>query len=219
MAHRTAPLTRRIFGILHFTGRAAFALAAGGACLAATAATVTASVTDKAGRPLPGAVVMLEPIGAKLAVKPMTGIEISQKKKTFIPDVTVVTVGTPVTFPNLDTVRHHVYSFSPAKTFELKLYAGTPSAPVVFDKAGIAVIGCNIHDQMMAWVVVVDTPYYARSGADGSARLEGVAAGSYRMRAWQAGLAADAQLPSVAVDVAAGEVAAPIRLDVAGGAP
>ena len=63
-----------------------------------------------------------------------------------------------MSFPNFDTVRHHVYSFSPAKTFELKLYAGVPNTPVVFDKPGIAVLGCNIHDNMAAWVVVADTP-------------------------------------------------------------
>ncbi|MDQ6680626.1 MAG: methylamine utilization protein [Pseudomonadota bacterium] len=181
----------------------------------AVAATVTASVTDKAGRALPGAVVMLEPVSGKLPVKPMSGIEIAQSKRKFVPDVTVVTLGTAVTFPNLDTVRHHVYSFSPAKTFELKLYAGTPSSAVVFDKTGIAAIGCNIHDQMAAWIVIVDTPHHARSGADGSARLEGVAAGSYRLRAWHPGLAVDAQPPSVTVKVAAADIEQAIRLDVA----
>jgi plastocyanin len=180
---------------------------------AARGAGVTATVTDRAGRPLPGAVVTLEPVGARLPVKPMAGIEISQKEKKFIPDVTVVTVGTPVTFPNLDTVRHQVYSFSPAKTFELKLYAGTPSTPVVFDKAGIAVIGCNIHDRMTAWVVVVDTPLHARSGASGIARIDNVAAGSYRLRAWHAGLAADAPGPTLALTVGATDADAAIRLE------
>ena len=101
---------------------------------------------------------MLEPASGRLPVKPLGGVQIAQAKRQFSPRVTVVTVGTPVTFPNFDTVRHHVYSFSPVKTFELKLYAGVPNAPVVFDKPGIAVLGCNIHDQMAAWVVVVDTP-------------------------------------------------------------
>jgi len=185
--------------------------------LSAQAAGVTATVTDKTGRPLPGAVVTLEPVGARLPVKPMAGIEISQKDKKFMPDVTIVTVGTPVTFPNRDTVRHHVYSFSPAKTFELKLYAGTPSTPVVFDKAGIAVIGCNIHDRMTAWVVVVDTPFHARSASNGSVRLDGVPAGSYRLRAWHAALATDAAPPSVAITVGATDVDAAIRLDAVDG--
>ena len=177
------------------------------------AAVVTATVTDKAGHPLPGAVVTLEPVGAKLPTRPMATVEIAQRKKAFDPDVTVVTVGTPVTFPNYDTVRHHVYSFSPAKTFELKLYAGTPGAPVVFDKPGVVVLGCNIHDLMMAWVVVVDTPFHARSAEGGKARLEGVTPGAYRLRAWHPGLATDAQPPSVPVTVTATDLDAPIRIE------
>jgi plastocyanin len=194
---------------------AAFAWVVGCAAGTATAATLTASITDKSGRPLAGAVVTLEPVGAKLAVKPMTAIEIAQSKRRFVPEVTVVTLGTPVTFPNRDTVRHHVYSFSPAKTFELKLYAGTPSTPVVFDKPGVAVIGCNIHDQMTAWVVVVDTPFHGRSADNGSVRLEGVIPGSYRLRAWHANLATDVEAPSVPVSVGAADVQAAIRVDVA----
>jgi plastocyanin len=195
-------------------------LAHAAACLAgafalfdAHAAAVTANVVDKAGRPVAGAVVVLEPIGARPPVKPMSGVEISQAKRTFMPDVTVVTVGTPVTFPNLDTVRHQVYSFSPAKTFELKLYAGTPSTPVVFDKPGVVVLGCNIHDLMSAWVVVVDTPYHARSGDGGKARFDGVPAGSYRMRAWHRGLDADAAWASANVTVAGVDLDATIRVE------
>jgi plastocyanin len=185
----------------------------------AHAATVTATVADNSGRPLPGAVVVLEPVGTRLAVKPMGGVEIAQAKRTFIPDVTVVTVGTPVTFPNRDTVRHHVYSFSPAKTFELKLYSGTPSTPVVFDKPGVVVLGCNIHDQMSAWVVVVDTPYQGRSGEQGQARLDGVAPGVYRLLAWHPRLAPDAALPSVGVTVGGSDVEVPIRVGTTPAAP
>jgi plastocyanin len=182
-------------------------------CGGAPAATVTATVVDKSGRPLPGAVVMLEPVGIRLAVKPMSGVEIAQAKRTFIPDVTVVTVGTPVTFPNRDTVRHHVYSFSSAKTFELKLYSGTPSMPVVFDRPGVVVLGCNIHDLMSAWVVVVDTPYHGRSGEQGQARLDAVAAGAYRLVAWHPRLAPDAALPSVGVNVGGSDVEASVRVE------
>jgi len=195
-----------------------FAFAA--ACLAgalalvdAHAAAITANIVDKAGRPLAGAVVVLEPVGARLPVKPMSGVEISQARLMFMPDVTVVTVGTSVTFPNLDTVRHQVYSFSPAKTFELKLYAGTPSTPVVFDKPGVIVLGCNIHDQMSAWVVVVDTPYHARSTEAGKARLDNVAPGAYRLRAWHRGLDAEAAWPALNVTVAGTDLDATIRLD------
>ena len=179
----------------------------------AHAAGVTASVVDKAGRPVAGAVVTLEPVGTRLPVKPLSGVEISQARRTFIPDVTVVTVGTPVTFPNHDTVRHQVYSFSPAKTFELKLYAGTPGAPVVFDKPGVVVLGCNIHDLMSAWVVVVDTPYHARTSEAGKARLDNVAPGAYRLRAWHRGLDPDAAWPAVNLTIAGSDVEATVRID------
>ena len=184
---------------------------------AAHGAVVSVAVADPAGRPLVDAVVMLEPTAGKLPVKPMAGVEISQSKRQFHPSLTVVTVGTPVTFPNFDTVRHHVYSFSPIKTFELKLYAGVPNAPVVFDKPGAAVLGCNIHDQMSAWVVVVDTPYHARSGADGRARLDGIPPGSYRLRGWHAGLAPGQEPVPQALAVGAADAETGLQLPVAAG--
>lgn len=167
----------------------ATALALAAACGGVQSASVSVSVSDQAGRPLHDAVVLLEPATGKLPVAPLAGVQIVQVKRQFAPQVSVVTVGTPVSFPNDDTVRHHVYSFSPVKTFELKLYAGVPNTPVVFDKPGIAVLGCNIHDQMVAWVVVVDTPLYARSAASGKARIEGVPPGNYQLRVWHSALA------------------------------
>ena len=189
-----------------------------GLAMAAQGASVTVTVTDQAGKPLADAVVTLETAAAKLPVKPLAGIEIAQAKREFNPALTVVTVGTAVTFPNFDTVRHHVYSFSRTKPFELKLYAGVPAVPVVFDKPGVAVLGCNIHDKMAAWVVVVDTPHYARSAAGGMARIDGVVPGSYRLRAWHAGLGVDAEPPAQAIAVPAGELAQALRLNVAAAA-
>ncbi len=169
------------------------------------AGTVGVTVQDSSGKPLNEAVVFLESREARAVVRPMTGVEVAQKSRQFSPQVNVVTVGTAVSFPNQDTVRHHVYSFSPTKSFELKLYIGTPAQPVVFDKTGIAVLGCNIHDQMVAWMVVVDTPYHARSSAQGVALLPQVPAGQYRLRVWHAGLpvgapASDQPLTVVAAD-------------------
>jgi len=177
----------------------------------AVAATLSVSVTDAAGRPLPDAVVMLEPASGRLPVKPMAGVEVGQAARQFTPAVTVVTVGTPVNFPNHDTVRHHVYSFSPAKTFELKLYAGVPATPVVFDKPGVAVLGCNIHDQMAAWIVVVDTPHFART-TTAPAHLAGVAPGNYRLKAWHPSLPADVAPPATPITVGADDQAATVRL-------
>jgi plastocyanin len=178
----------------------------------AQAANVNVTVTDAAGQALTDAVVSLEPLKGRLPVRPMANVEIGQAKRQFDPRVTVVTVGTPVNFPNHDTVRHHVYSFSPAKTFELKLYAGKPAAPVVFDQPGVAVLGCNIHDQMVAWVVVVDTPHYARTDAAGAARLDNVAPGAYRLRTWHAGWPADREPPSQALELGAADASVTVRL-------
>ena len=177
----------------------------------AGAATLSVTVNDAAGRPLPDAVVMLEPTSGRLPVKPMTAVEVGQTARQFTPAVTIVTVGTPVNFPNHDTVRHHVYSFSPAKTFELKLYAGVPATPVVFDKPGVAVLGCNIHDQMAAWIVVVDTPHFARTAA-GPAHLAGIPPGTWRLKAWHPALPADMAPQATMVTLGTDDQSATMRL-------
>ena len=180
----------------------------------AHAAALNINVTGTDGKPLLDAVALLEPASGKAPVKPMADVEISQAKRQFDPRVTLITVGTKATFPNFDTVRHHVYSFSPIKTFELKLYAGVPGIPVVFDKPGVAVLGCNIHDTMTAWVVVADTPWFARSAANGRARIEGVPAGNYRLRLWHAGLGLSAEPAAVAITVGASDAEHSARLAV-----
>ena len=183
---------------------------------AARAAAVNVVVTDAAGEPLTDAVVTLEPAAGKLPVKPLAGVQIAQHHLQFDPQVTVVTVGTPVLFPNQDTVRHHVYSFSAAKTFQLKLYAGVPHEPIVFDKPGIAVLGCNIHDQMVAWVAVVDTPYYARSTAGGRARIDAVPAGAYELHVWHSSLPEGTPPAAAPLTIAAADVEQRVKLPAAG---
>ena len=194
--------------------RAAAGLLAAAAACATSAANVTIEVADADGRLLPDAAALLEPVGPKAAVKPLADVQISQGKRQFAPRVTIVTVGTPVAFPNFDTVRHHVYSFSPAKTFELKLYAGVPNAPVVFDRPGIAVLGCNIHDHMAAWVVVADTPWFARSADDGRARIDNVPPGNYRLRVWHPALGANVEPATSPLTVGVTDLARPFRLPV-----
>ena len=100
------------------------------------------------------------------------------------------------------------------KTFELKLYAGVPNVPVVFDKPGIAVLGCNIHDNMAAWVVVADTPWFARSAEDGRARIDNVPAGNYRLRVWHPGLGANVEPVTVPLALAAADAAQTVKLPV-----
>ncbi len=194
--------------------RAAAGLLAAVAACAASAANVTIEVADAEGKLLPDAAALLEPVGAKPTVKPLADVQISQDKRQFTPRVTIVTIGTPVAFPNFDTVRHHVYSFSPAKTFELKLYAGVPNTPVVFDKPGIAVLGCNIHDHMAAWVVVADTPWFARSADDGRARIDNVPPGNYRLRVWHPALGANVEPATSMLTVGVTDLARAVRLPV-----
>jgi plastocyanin len=183
--------------------------------LSASAVGLQVQVQDKNGKPLPNAVVFLESADAKSASKPLKGVEVVQAAKQFSPAVTVVTTGTSILFPNNDTVRHHVYSFSPAKTFDLKLYAGVPANPVVFDKSGIAVLGCNIHDNMVAWVVVVDTPYFGKTDAQGHLTID-APAGSYKLRTWHASLPTGAAAAEQAQTVGGGN--APVVIKLAGSA-
>lgn len=107
--------------------------------------------------------------------------EMDQRSFKFVPDVLVIRKNTLVYFPNSDDVRHHVYSFSPAKKFELRLYHGKTAEPVLFDQPGKVILGCNIHDSMVATIYVVDTPYFAQSDQDGLAVVENLPAGSYRL--------------------------------------
>ena len=185
-----------------------------GLCAAAHAGTVQVDVLDGAGKPVADAVVFLDSAEARKLVKPLTGAEMAQEKRQFLPGLLVVPVGTEVLFPNRDTVRHHVYSFSPAKKFELKLYTGTPSNPVLFDKSGVVTLGCNIHDQMEGWVLVVDTPYYARTpAATGKAQLDNVPPGTYTLRTWHARLPVGAPALEQALTVpAAGMATAAVRM-------
>jgi plastocyanin len=170
---------------------------------AAVAAPLAITVSTAAGVPVADAVVSVQVRGAPTQAAAGTTAQMAQRKKRFDPGVLAVQAGTAVAFPNLDTVRHHVYSFSPAKTFELKLYAATPAAPVLFDKPGTAVLGCNIHDTMAAFVRVVDTPYFGTTGADGKLVID-VPPGSHAIKVWHAGLAAEREPAAQPVTVAGG---------------
>ena len=154
------------------------------AATGAHAAAVEVRVRDTAGAPLADAAVFALASTGAAEVKGARTVTIEQVEREFVPYVSIVQTGTEVTFPNRDPILHHVYSFSPAKTFEIKLYTGKSPGKVVFDKPGVVVLGCNIHDWMTAYVVVVSTPHYARTGAGGTASLRDLPAGSYELRAW-----------------------------------
>lgn len=151
----------------------------------AVAAQISVTVTDQEGVPLADAVVVAVP--AQGALPPATALArdiVDQIGQEFVPRVKTILVGTSVSFPNKDNIRHQVYSFSPAKQFELPLYAGTPAKPVVFDKPGVVVLGCNIHDWMIGYIYVSESPYFAKTGVDGKARLADLPALGYRVRVW-----------------------------------
>jgi plastocyanin len=137
----------------------------------AAAEKTTFVVTDSAGKPVKDAVVMVAGTSAG-PIKFSWPLEMKQENLAFDPFVLIVPVGAEVKFPNLDRVRHHVYSFSKGNKFELKLYGKEESRSVKLEKAGIAAIGCNIHDTMVAYIRVVDTPYAAKTGADGKVTLD-----------------------------------------------
>ncbi|MFY7905636.1 MAG: methylamine utilization protein [Burkholderiaceae bacterium] len=188
------------------------ALMVWGGPVVALAATVQVQVQEASGAPLGGAVVFLDSPEAAKAAKPLSGAEMGQQAKSFVPEVLVVTRGTAVSFPNRDTVRHHVYSFSQTKQFELKLYTGTPANPVLFDRSGVAVLGCNIHDDMVGWIVVVDTPHFGTSAASGQVRLDNVPAGQYTLRVWHPRLPTGAEARATALRVVDGMQATTVTL-------
>ena len=151
----------------------------------AVAAQIAAAVTDQEGRPLADAVVVAVPTQGNLPpAQPAAREIVDQIGQEFVPYVKPVLVGSAVFFPNKDNIRHQVYSFSPAKQFELPLYAGTPAKPIVFDKPGVVVLGCNIHDWMIGYVYVSESPYFAKTGTDGKAQLSDLPAYSYQVRVW-----------------------------------
>ncbi len=183
----------------------------GGEGVGATAVTVTAAA--RTGAAASDAVVVFEPLeGAAPATHDTATVD--QINKRFVPRVTVIRTGTAVTFPNSDHIRHQVYSFSPAKTFDLKLYAGSPKVDVVFDKPGLVVLGCNIHDTMVGFVLVVDTPYFAKIPPAGRITLE-LPAGRYRLRAWHEQLAGTPPARAVEVGQSPQSIALTLDLDAA----
>ncbi len=153
------------------------------------AATLVVEVRDSRGAGVPDAVVYAIPEGRKLP-PPGRSAVLDQKNRMFVPHILPIQTGTAVHFPNSDSVRHQVYSFSPAKRFQLPLYQGTPAAPVVFDKPGVVALGCNIHDRMSAYVVVVDTPHFGLSES-GRVDLPNLPDGKYVVHVWYEGMRAE----------------------------
>ena len=178
-----------------------------------TAATLEVSVVDEEGRPIEHVAVYAMPAhgaAARPATTPTAFMD--QQKLQFVPHLLIVQAGTSVTFPNSDEVSHHVYSFSETKEFELPLYKGDVYPPVIFDDAGIVVLGCNIHDGMLGYVVVVDTPHFAQTNERGVAVLENVPADDYAVSAWTPRVRASGLPPAQPIVVAESGGAMKIRI-------
>lgn len=150
----------------------------------AAAAGISVEVIDAKGAPVENAVLSFYPVSGKAPPSSVKTVIIDQVDKEFLPEVTVVPLGTPVFFPNSDSIRHQLYSLSKTKSFEIPLYSGTPSNPIVFDKPGVVTLGCNIHDWMLAYIYVADTPYYVKTDSGGKARMEGLGEEQYTVTVW-----------------------------------
>ncbi|HCY86130.1 MAG TPA: hypothetical protein DHV36_13425 [Desulfobacteraceae bacterium] len=152
----------------------------------AQAGEFSVTLLDANGGAAGDGVVSLTPKDASnsFAQEPLAEAVMDQMDKEFVPYVLPVRTGTRVLFPNSDNIRHHVYSFSKPKMMELKLYSKEETNAVVFDKPGVVVLGCNIHDWMVGYIYVADTPYFAKSDAEGNAVVPVLPPGSYEMQVW-----------------------------------
>jgi plastocyanin len=148
------------------------------------ATTLVVAVHTANGKPMAGAVITVHSrAGNDHPGVPVNAV-MDQINRTFVPDLLVIPAGSTVAFPNSDSVSHQIYSFSPAHKFQLPLYRGKPYPPVVFDQAGLITLGCNIHDSMLAYVLVTDAPYFGRTDATGSWSVD-VPRGTYQVSVWQ----------------------------------
>jgi plastocyanin len=159
----------------------------------ALAATLSVAVQTSDGRPLGGAVLTVRALNAPGRPAVPVNAIMDQVDRAFIPDLLVIPAGSTVEFPNSDSVNHQIYSFSAAKKFQLPLYRGKRYPPVRFDQVGFVTLGCNIHDSMLAYVVVTDAPYFGRTDSTGSWSVE-LPRGTYRVTVWHPRMREGAEL-------------------------
>jgi plastocyanin len=177
----------------------------------ALASVVTIAVHTASGAAAEDALIVFDPRDA-VPAPARASVAIDQVNKRFVPRVTILRTGTAVTFPNSDNIRHQVYSFSAAKSFSIKLYAGSPKEEVVFDQPGLVVLGCNIHDTMVGFVAVVDSPYFGKVPSSGELAVE-LPPGRYALRVWHANLATPLLPKEISVGAAAQNLSLVIDLD------
>jgi len=141
------------------------------------------------------------PVSAAAKSRERTTAVMDQQNKTFVPQVLVIGRGTWVEFPNNDSVSHQVYSFSPPKRFQLPLYKGEVHSPLQFDRPGLVVLGCNIHDAMVGYIYVADTPYFGKTDGAGMLRLKDLPRGRYLVSIWSPRIADDGAVLSQEVEL------------------
>ncbi len=165
------------------------------------------TISDSSDKPVSNVVVSayLENEDRVLPVAVDTTVIIDQIDKKFVNHVTPVQVGTAVSFPNHDQIRHHVYSFSPVKNFEIPLYKGIPAEPIIFKQEGIVSLGCNIHDWMSAYVVVIDSPYFGKTDHLGQASIY-LPAGEYQLRLWHRDADEESKHLQQSISISSGEI-------------
>jgi plastocyanin len=146
---------------------------------------VSFELKDNKGKAFEDAVVSFTPIDKSLIPAPIaqTSPEMEQRNKQFVPHILVVQKGQPVSFPNRDDIQHHVFSFSETKTFELELYKEDVPSPLIFETAGDIELGCSVHDWMLGYIKVVETPYFSKTGSDGSVTVD-LPEGKYTVSVW-----------------------------------
>jgi plastocyanin len=151
----------------------------------ATAADISVAVFDRDGHGIADVAVTVTAANSGVVLSGGTKTAVmDQRNLAFMPRVLVVAVGTGVEFPNNDTVNHQVYSFSAAKRFQLPLYKGQAHSPITFDRPGLVVLGCNIHDVMVGYIYVTDAMYFGKTGSGGGFDVKNARDGEYRIEIW-----------------------------------
>ena len=168
-------------------------------------ATVNARVTNAAGKPVENAVVYAVPARPLPLAQRLAKMD--QVNRAFVPHVLPIQAGAWVEFPNSDKILHQVFSVSPIRRFTSPLYVGKPARPIQLPIAGVAAIGCSIHEEMTGYIIVVDTPYFATTAKSGKASIADVAAGDYTMRVWYPGMRTEPNVQALTVG-ASGEFTA-----------
>jgi plastocyanin len=171
------------------------------------------TVQQRDGKPLAGAVLAADPQATHLPAPAPVSTVVDQVDLTFVPDVIVLPVGSSVSFPNSDAVSHQVYSFSDARRFQLPLYRGRRYPPVVFDQPGVVTLGCNIHDNMLAYIIVTAAPFFGRTDAKGTWTAANLPTGRYRVQLWHPLLNEPARTLDRIVDVTGDGAQLTLRLN------